>query len=175
MLKTVDYALIWRKDKRRPIRRTEPTLWEIRIFYKGQEARVRPLHRKATNLNVVKKDDGAYHVQGHPAAPTGANMSRKPPWPRCWTGWARRSSTPMPRWESSGCACPMAAMCRPSPTPSPTPRQSKPPNRTMPTRWKAAALRNRRNRFTISATICRPHLQGDTIVAVMDSGLLRQL
>jgi thermitase len=60
MLKTVDYALIWRKDKASSA--DEPRLWEIRIFYKGQEALVRPLPKSA-NLNVVKKGDGAYHVK----------------------------------------------------------------------------------------------------------------
>jgi hypothetical protein len=41
ILKSVDYALIWRKDKASTA--GEPRLWEIRIFYKGQEARIRPL------------------------------------------------------------------------------------------------------------------------------------
>jgi hypothetical protein len=43
MLKTVDYALIWRKDKASTA--DEPRLWEIRIFYKGQEALVQPLKK----------------------------------------------------------------------------------------------------------------------------------
>ena len=60
ILKSVDYALIWRKDKASTA--SEPRLWEIRIFYKGQEARIRPL-KKRGNLIVVKKGDGAYHVQ----------------------------------------------------------------------------------------------------------------
>jgi len=60
ILKSVDYALIWRKD--RASSTSEPRLWEIRIFYKGQEARVQPLEKRS-NLNVVKKGAGAYHVQ----------------------------------------------------------------------------------------------------------------
>jgi hypothetical protein len=60
ILKSVDYALIWRKDKGAPD--TEPRLWEIRIFYKGQEARIRPLPR-GTNLRVVHQGDGGYHVK----------------------------------------------------------------------------------------------------------------
>lgn len=60
ILKSIDYALIWRKDKASTD--TEPRLWEIRIFYKGQEALVQPL-KKSTNLDVVKKDGGAYHVK----------------------------------------------------------------------------------------------------------------
>jgi thermitase len=60
LLKSVDYALIWRKDK--AATDDEPRLWEIRIFYKGQEALVRPL-QKSANLNVVKKGNGAYHVK----------------------------------------------------------------------------------------------------------------
>ena len=60
LLKTVDYALIWRKDKSSTD--TEPTLWEIRIFYKGQEARVQPL-KKSDNLTVVKKDNGVFFVK----------------------------------------------------------------------------------------------------------------
>ena len=60
ILKSVDYALIWRKDKASTA--SEPRLWEIRIFYKGQETRIRPL-KNSGNLNVVKKGDGAYHVK----------------------------------------------------------------------------------------------------------------
>ena len=60
ILKSVDYALIWRKDK--DAATSEPRLWEIRIFYKGQEALVRPL-KKSANLAVIKKGDGAYHVK----------------------------------------------------------------------------------------------------------------
>jgi hypothetical protein len=107
MLKTVDYALIWRKDKASSA--DEPRLWEIRIFYKGQESLVRPLPKSA-NLNVVKKGDGAYHVKdilllrlaptmteaalnalldrlgatiidSHP--PLGIVRLRLPPWQRC--------------------------------------------------------------------------------------------
>jgi thermitase len=59
ILKSVDYALIWRKDKASAT--SEPRLWEIRIFYKGQEALVRPL-KKSVNLNVVNNGDGTYHV-----------------------------------------------------------------------------------------------------------------
>jgi thermitase len=57
MLKSVDYALIWRKDK--SSRRSEPRLWEIRIFYKGQERRIQPLKRHA-NLAVVHKGGADY-------------------------------------------------------------------------------------------------------------------
>ncbi|MBC2712388.1 MAG: S8 family serine peptidase [Desulfosarcina sp.] len=60
VLKSVDYALIWRKDKASTT--SEPRLWEIRIFYKGQESRIRPLQQSA-NLNVVKKGVDAYHVK----------------------------------------------------------------------------------------------------------------
>jgi thermitase len=60
ILKSVDYALIWRKDKASTA--GEPRLWEIRIFYKGQEARIRPLEKRV-NLNVVKNSDGTYHVR----------------------------------------------------------------------------------------------------------------
>ncbi|WP_319524313.1 S8 family serine peptidase [uncultured Desulfosarcina sp.] len=57
ILKSVDYALIWRKDKASA--KDEPRLWEIRIFYRGQEARIRPLEERA-NLEIVKSDDAAY-------------------------------------------------------------------------------------------------------------------
>ena len=60
ILKSVDYALIWRKDKASTA--GEPRLWEIRIFYKGQEALIRPL-KQSVNLTVVKKADGTYHVK----------------------------------------------------------------------------------------------------------------
>jgi thermitase len=60
VLRSVDYALIWRKDKNSTA--DEPRLWEIRIFYKGQEARARPLAIGA-NLNVVKNGDGTYCVK----------------------------------------------------------------------------------------------------------------
>ncbi len=60
ILKSVDYALIWRKDKASTA--GEPRLWEIRIFYKGQESRIRLL-KKGANLIVVKKGDGTYHVK----------------------------------------------------------------------------------------------------------------
>lgn len=59
MLKSVDYALIWRKDKTSTA--GEPRLWEIRIFFKGQEERIRPL--KSANLTVVQKGDGPFHVK----------------------------------------------------------------------------------------------------------------
>ena len=60
ILKSVDYALIWRKDKASTA--GEPRLWEIRIFYKGQEALVRPL-KKGANLTVVNNGDGTYFVK----------------------------------------------------------------------------------------------------------------
>ncbi|MBR9987399.1 MAG: hypothetical protein KFF68_15965, partial [Desulfosarcina sp.] len=60
ILKSVDYALIWRKEK--AFADGEPRLWEIRIFYKGQEARARPL-KKGVNLTVVNPGDGTYHVK----------------------------------------------------------------------------------------------------------------
>ena len=60
ILRNFDYALIWRKD--RASADGEPRLWEIRIFYKGQESRIRPL-QKSGNLIIVKKGDGAYHVK----------------------------------------------------------------------------------------------------------------
>jgi hypothetical protein len=72
LLKTVDYALIWRKDKSSTD--TEPTLWEIRIFYKGQEARVQPL-KKSDNLTVVKKDDGIFFVKDILLVRLDPNMS----------------------------------------------------------------------------------------------------
>ena len=60
ILRSVDYALIWRKDKASTA--AEPRLWEIRIFYKGQEALVRPL-KKGANLTVVNNGDGTYFVK----------------------------------------------------------------------------------------------------------------
>lgn len=60
ILRSVDYALIWRKD--RSSAASAPRLWEIRIFYKGQEARIRPLEKSA-NLTIVKKSGGAFHVK----------------------------------------------------------------------------------------------------------------
>ena len=60
ILKSIDYALIWRKDKASTD--NEPRLWEIRIFYKGQEALVRPL-KKGANLTVVNNGDGTYLVK----------------------------------------------------------------------------------------------------------------
>jgi hypothetical protein len=60
ILRNYDYALIWRKDNRST--ESEPQLWEIRIFYRGQEARIRPLE-KGRNLKVVKKGNAPYHVQ----------------------------------------------------------------------------------------------------------------
>ena len=60
LLKAHDYALIWRKDKQSA--GSQPRLWEIRIFYKGQEARIQPLG-KSSNLNVVRKENGPYHVK----------------------------------------------------------------------------------------------------------------
>jgi hypothetical protein len=59
-LKSVDYALIWRKEKASGSE--DPRLWEIRIFYKGQEGRIQPL-LKRTNLSVVKTGTGAFIVQ----------------------------------------------------------------------------------------------------------------
>lgn len=60
ILKSVDYALIWRKDK--ASLSSEPRLWEIRIYYKGQEARIQPLETNA-NLTVINGGDGTYHVK----------------------------------------------------------------------------------------------------------------
>ena len=60
ILRNFDYALIWRKDNRSTD--DEPRLWEIRIFYRGQEDRIRPLI-KAHNLEVVKRGTGPYHVK----------------------------------------------------------------------------------------------------------------
>ncbi len=60
ILKSVDYALIWRKEKASVA--GEPRLWEIRIFYKGQEERARLL-KKGVNLTVVSNGDGTYHVK----------------------------------------------------------------------------------------------------------------
>ena len=60
ILRSVDYALIWRKEKASTA--DEPRLWEIRIFYKGQEALAQPL-KKGVNLTVVNNGDGTYHVQ----------------------------------------------------------------------------------------------------------------
>ena len=60
ILKSVDYALIWRKDK--SAGSGDPQLWEIRIFYKGQESRIRPLPTR-TNLTVVKQGQDVYHVK----------------------------------------------------------------------------------------------------------------
>ncbi len=74
MLRTVDYALIWRKD--RASGDDEPRLWEIRIFYKGQEERIRPL-RNRINLAVTHKGDGAFHVQDILLIRVGPAMSQK--------------------------------------------------------------------------------------------------
>ena len=60
ILKSADYALIWRKD--RDSGPGAPRLWEIRIFYKGQEARVQPLAGSG-NLAVVQGADGSHHVK----------------------------------------------------------------------------------------------------------------
>lgn len=60
ILKSVDYALIWGKDRQSPTDRAR--LREIRIFFKGQEARVEPL-KKGLNLTVVQDADGTYHVK----------------------------------------------------------------------------------------------------------------
>lgn len=59
ILKSVDYALIWKKDPKATA--GEPRLWEIQIFYKGQRARLRPLYKNA-DLNIVKMGNGTYHV-----------------------------------------------------------------------------------------------------------------
>jgi len=61
ILRSVDYALIWRKDKA-AAPDEEPRLWEIRIFYKGQEGRIRPL-KKNKNLTVVRDADSGHHVK----------------------------------------------------------------------------------------------------------------
>jgi thermitase len=60
ILKSVDYALIWRTNKNADS--SEPRLWEIRIFYKGHEERIRPL-RKRANLTIVKTDAGDRYVK----------------------------------------------------------------------------------------------------------------
>ncbi|MGD8702893.1 MAG: S8 family serine peptidase [Desulfosarcina sp.] len=60
ILKSYDYALIWRKDNRSA--KSEAQLWEIRIFYRGQEALIQPLE-KGSNLNVIRKGSGPYHVK----------------------------------------------------------------------------------------------------------------
>ena len=60
ILKSVDYALIWRKDKAAV--GSEPKLWEIRIFYKGQERRIQPLPKKK-NLAIVQRADGVWLVK----------------------------------------------------------------------------------------------------------------
>ncbi|BBO93277.1 S8 family peptidase [Desulfosarcina ovata] len=60
ILKSADYALIWREDKSSPT--GEPQLWEVRIFYKGQEARAQTLQPK-TNLAVVQQADGTWQVR----------------------------------------------------------------------------------------------------------------
>jgi len=60
ILRSVDYALIWKKDKASGT--DEPRLWEIRIFYKGEGARVRPL-KKSTNMIVVTEEEGVYYIK----------------------------------------------------------------------------------------------------------------
>lgn len=60
ILKSADYALIWRKD--RASGPGAPKLWEIRIFYKGQEALIRTLAGSG-NLTVVRGTDGTYQVK----------------------------------------------------------------------------------------------------------------
>jgi len=60
ILKSVDYAFIWKNDK--ASESDEPRLWEIRIFYKGQGERVRLL-KKSRSRAVVSTGDGVYHMQ----------------------------------------------------------------------------------------------------------------
>jgi thermitase len=74
MLKSVDYALIWRKDNSST--GAEPRLWEIRIFYKGNEARIQPL-RKRANLIVVGKDDGTHYVKDVLLLRLAPNMTKE--------------------------------------------------------------------------------------------------
>ncbi len=58
ILRSVNYALIWKQDN--VSGSDEPRLWEIRIFYKGQERRIRPL-KKSVTQTVVKKSDGTFY------------------------------------------------------------------------------------------------------------------
>ncbi len=60
ILRSVDYALIWKKDEASGS--DEPRLWEIRIFYKGQGGRIRPLVKRPAMI-VVTKGDGVYHIK----------------------------------------------------------------------------------------------------------------
>ena len=59
ILKSVDYAFIWKKDDVSGF--DEPQLWEIRIFYKGQGGRIRPL--KKSTPTVVATGGGVYHMK----------------------------------------------------------------------------------------------------------------
>ncbi len=59
ILRSVDYAFIWKKDD---VSGTdEARLWEIRIFYKGQGERIRPL--KKSTPSVVATGGGVYHMK----------------------------------------------------------------------------------------------------------------
>lgn len=60
ILKSVNYVLIWRKAP--SAADSQARLMEVQIFYKGQEERMRPL-RSSSNLVVVERADGVYHVQ----------------------------------------------------------------------------------------------------------------
>ena len=59
ILRSVDHALIWRQDGAAD---AEPRLWEIRIFFKGQEKRIRSLALRG-NLEVVEGKDGSRYVK----------------------------------------------------------------------------------------------------------------
>ncbi len=59
ILRSVDYAFIWKKDDASGS--DEPRLWEIRIFYKGQGERIRPL--KKSTPSVVATGGGVYHMK----------------------------------------------------------------------------------------------------------------
>lgn len=60
ILKSVDYAFIWKEDKASEF--DEPRLWEIRIFYKGQGERIRLLKKSKPRV-VVSMGDGVYHMK----------------------------------------------------------------------------------------------------------------
>ena len=60
ILKSIDYVLIWQGDGTSGS--NEPQLSEIRIFYKGQEERIRQLKNSA-HLTTVTKAGGLYHIK----------------------------------------------------------------------------------------------------------------
>ena len=60
ILSSVNYALIWNQDDSSGL--NEPRLAEIRIFYKGEGARVRPL-KKSPAMTVVRHDDGTHYIK----------------------------------------------------------------------------------------------------------------